>query len=341
MSTRLIREHAAERRRETALGAWGKRLLLLVGVFAVLLFMSLVVFSHAFGPTQRNAEGEFIIHPEDTLLSVSEELEREGYVRHASAFRFMYAITRGERTVRPGGYLISGAMDTLSVVKRLGETPYLSWITLPQGLRKEEVGEMLAEVLSWTVQEREEWEASINTPDALSGIYFPGTYLIPSDQRPLDVALRLSERFKEEMAPYMGEAAEKDLVWEEVIILASIVERESAKHDKPLVAGILNNRLERGMLLQADATLQYLSGTETNWWPSANPDQKSIDSPFNTYKYRGLPPEPIATPSPESIHAVLNPQHTNCLYYLHDTRGRIHCSTNYEAHKANVNTYLR
>ena len=95
------------------------------------------------------------------------------------------------------------------------------------------------------------------------------------------------------------------------------------------------------MLLQADATLQYLRGTEGDWWPQPDVEDKDDESLYNTYEHKGLPPAPIATPSLASIEAVLDPQATKCLYYLHDAYGRIHCSTNYEAHKANVNRYLR
>jgi UPF0755 protein len=96
------------------------------------------------------------------------------------------------------------------------------------------------------------------------------------------------------------------------------------------------------MLLQADATLQYATDTkETGWWAAPDPDDKYVESPFNTYQHEGLPPAPIATPSLASIEAALDPEPTSCLFYLHDGNGRIHCSPNYAGHLANVDRFLR
>jgi UPF0755 protein len=234
-------------------------------------------------------------------------------------------------------------MDALAVAKTLGRAPYLAWVVIPEAKRKEEIGELLAKTLNWSTEEKAEWtRATATSSDGLAeGVYFPDIYLIPSDQPPSAVAARLRDRFKEAILSYEVEAYEKGKDMKEIITLASIIERESAKNDKKLVAGILQNRLNRGMLLQVDATLQYLAGTEGNWWPAPDVEDKDTDSPYNTYKYAGLPPEPIATPSLASIEAALRPQKTSCLYYLHDANGRIHCSTTYSAHVANVHRYLR
>ncbi|MEO6536600.1 MAG: endolytic transglycosylase MltG, partial [Candidatus Paceibacterota bacterium] len=91
----------------------------------------------------------------------------------------------------------------------------------------------------------------------------------------------------------------------------------------------------------ADATLQYIKGTEGNWWPTPLSADKYLKSPFNTYQHTGLPPHPINNPSLESIAAVLNPESTNCLFYLHDASHDIHCSVTYGGQKSNVNKYLK
>ena len=95
------------------------------------------------------------------------------------------------------------------------------------------------------------------------------------------------------------------------------------------------------MSLDIDATLQYVKGTEENWWPQVESKDKFIDSPYNTYKNTGLPPHPIANPGLAAISAALNPLTTSCLYYLHDKYGRIHCSPSYAGHKTNIELYLR
>lgn len=316
--------------------------------FVVVLIIGFIIFialsfSYFFGPAgEHEKRSEFIVHPEDTVDTVAAQLQKEGLVRYSFAFKAAYALTRREATIRPGGYALTADMDALAVAKRLGEAPYLAWVVVPEGKRKEEIADLLTESLGWTSLQREEWlDATIASSTPTDGVYFPDIYLIPSDQEPAQVAARMRGRFDEATAPYALLASKSTLSWNEIVTLASLVERESAKSDKALVAGILMNRLDRGMYLQVDATLQYMEGDEGNWWPAPDPDDKSLDSPYNTYKYGGLPPGPIATPSLASLEAVLDPDKTSCLYYLHDTHGRIHCSTTYKAHLANVNRFLR
>lgn len=338
----MLRRHIAYLK-EKVWEQWGRRALAGFGVFAALLVAFVSLHALLFGPpTPDGTRAEFVVRPEHSLEEVAKALETEGYVRHGAVFAFAYALKRGEPTVRPGGYVLSRDMDTWTVAKTLGQKPYLSWITIPTGVRKEEIADILVDTLGWTAAEKDAWlAATASSPDTFEGVYYPDTYLIPSDQAPAEVAARFRGRFEEAFAPYAALAEEKGMAWTDVVNLASLVEKEAAKNDKALVAGILWNRLDRNMMLQVDATLQYIAGSEEDWWPLPDVADKATDSPYNTYKVAGLPKHPIANPSLESIEAVINPDKTACLYYLHDSRGRIHCSTTYKGHVANVNTYLK
>lgn len=317
--------------------------ILVGGVLALVLF--LLGYSYLFGPTDKFADTvEFYIEPESSVEGVAHTLERDGYVRSEFAFQLAYMSASKEgRKIRPGAYKISKSMDTWTVADTLTKRPYLAWIRVEPGMRKEQIADLLVEELGWTEAEREEWITvyTAPAPSFIEGVYYPDTYLIPSGEAPKAVADRMRSRFQEVFAPYANEALEKGMEWTDVVTLASIVEREAAKNDKELVAGILWNRVASDMLLQADATLQYIKGSEKNWWPVPKSEDKYLDSPFNTYKHLGLPPHPIANPSLDSIRAVLDAKSTNCLYYLHDPNGQIHCSTNYAGHVKNVNRYLR
>src|SRR5690606_9313849 len=106
--------------------------------------------------------------------------------------------------------------------------------------------------------------------------------------------------------------------------------------------GILQNRLDLGMPLQVDATLQYIKakGGE-NWWPTPLAVDKELESPYNTYKYPGLPPGPIANPGLNALRAAAQPTQSEYLYYISDRQGNMHYAVTYDEHLANVNKYLR
>src|SRR3990167_1590102 len=204
-----------------------------------------------------------------------------------------------------------------------------------------EAARSLKEELFWDEEKKQEWEhAPTMDADLTEGVYYPDTYLIPGDQSPASIAARLPGRFADVFAPYAEEAREKGMDWNTVLTLASLVDKEAGPNDKELVAGILWNRVERDMLLQVDATLQYIRGSEEDWWPVPKSSDKYLDSPLNTYKYSGLPPHPINNPREESVKAVLNPTPTNCLFYIHADQ-EIYCSVTYAGQEANVDRYLR
>ncbi|MDB5237569.1 MAG: Endolytic murein transglycosylase [Parcubacteria group bacterium] len=315
----------------------------LFGVIA-LIIVSGLTYAHLFGPT--NIYGnrqDFIVQPDETVGQVADELKAKGFVRSSLAFQLALIGKVTDRGIRPGGYEISASMDTWTIATTLGLPPYLTFVTFPQGARKEQMADILSNALFWSAAQKKEWLTidTAATGTLPEGDYYPDTYLIPSDQSPAQVAARLRGRFTDIFAPYIAEAKKKGLDWNKVLTLASIVERESAKNDRPLVAGILWNRLNSGMKLQADATLQYAKGKEGNWWPVPHSADKYIDSPYNTYQHTGLPPYPIANPSPESVAAVLDPEPTDCIFYLHDAGHQIHCSVTYKGQQHNVAKYLK
>lgn len=309
---------------------------------AVLLFGGMS-YSHLFGPTHASGETvQFLVEPGQTVPEVAAELKEGGFVRSRLLARFILDRSAGEKGIRPGAYDVSRKMDLWTLSKTLTSMPHLVFITIPPSVRKEEIGELLAEELFWGPEQEAAWEEATSLDTGLpEGVYYPDTYLIPSDQPPAQIAARLRGRFTDVFAKYAQEAEEQGLAWKDVLTLASIVDREASKTDRALVAGILWNRLDIGMPLQADATLQYVAGAAGAWWDAPHADYKYIDSPFNTYKYAGLPPHPIDNPTVESVEAVLNPERTGCMYYLHDADHQIHCSLTYAGQKANVERYLR
>lgn len=312
---------------------------------ALLLVLLTLGYSFLFGPEDPRdvVPREVVVSPGDTLPGIADKLEKEGLAKHWFTLPLAAWLMGESPEVRPGGYRIAASMDAWTILHALKEAPYLSWIEVPQGLRKEEIAALFRAEFDWSPEEVAEFleERSVS-PDLSEGAYYSGTYLMPSDMAPRDVARRLRTKFEDAYAPYAHWASMNGESWEDVVTLASLIERESGRTDKKLVAGILKNRLEKGMRLQVDATLQYITGNEEEgWWHPPSSDDKFIDSPYNTYLYKGLPPAPIASPALSSIEAALDPEETSCLYYLHDSKGQIHCSATYQGHRENISRHLR
>jgi UPF0755 protein len=183
----------------------------------------------------------------------------------------------------------------------------------------------------------------MTSPNYIEGVYFPDTYLIPTDQPPAQVAQRLRSRFQEAFAPYADEAVKQKVSWTKVLTIASLIQREAGSaDDMPVISGIIQKRLAVGMPLAIDATLQYIEGNQAEgWWAQPAAASTYPDSPFNTYKRKGLPPHPIANPGLAAIDAALHPIATDCLFYIHDTKGVMHCSPSYSGQRANIQKYLK
>lgn len=211
------------------------------------------------------------------------------------------------------------------------------------GERKEEVAKNFGDILGWTREERARFLSLVTTedPSFSEGKFFPERYLVAVDASPEDVAKLVNERFQNEVVDrYEDGDASKTLPLKDALTIASLLEREAYDFtDMREISGVIWNRLFINMPLQLDATLQYARGSrpeESSWWPVPVPSDKYIDSPFNTYKNKGLPPSAISNPSLEAIVAALNPINTDCLFYFHDSRANFYCSATYEEHVANL-----
>lgn len=306
--------------------------LIAVGIFA---------YNSLFGAPQSGAEAERFIVPLGAV-DTFQKLHDEGFIK--SGWGFQYAFKQNE--IQPGGYKISKSMNAWEMAKALTQEPYMKWVIIPEGLRKEQIADLLAKELGWTDQLKADWinKYTAMKYDETEGVYFPDTYLLPKDEIGLQIADRLRAKFNEKFQPYADKFVKENVKWTTAIKVASLVQREAAnKADMPLIAGIVWNRLlnDPPMKLEIDATVQYALGESGNWWPKIKLADYKTDSPYNTYTNKGLPPHPICNPGLDAINAVLNPTKTDCLYYLHDLNGQTHCAKTYEEHKLNIEKYLK
>lgn len=313
-----------------------------VGIF-IILFAVFSFFVRASDPDAE--EGVFVIsrtNQEET----QQRLLDGGYVRNHWSLPIARITTLRFGEIEPGGYKISKAMNARELITILTSEQALIWITIPEGLRKEEIGERLAKELHWREGQLEKWNTTYTAMeyDYREGVYFPDTYLIPVDEDGLATAKRMIIRFNERFEGYPEKFAEKDVLWTTGLKVASIIQREAAGiEDMALISGVIWNRLINDQPLEIDATVQYARGnTGSGWWaPIKASDIDNIDSTYNTYKNTGLPPTPISNPGIDAIEVALNPESTECFYYLHDNDRQIHCAVTLEEHEKNVEEYLK
>jgi len=333
--------------------------IIIVFIVVSITIIYLVVFT---APQKQAGLGQFIISPNHTNSSeVADNLITKGFVKSSLAFKISYLL-HGNHDIQPGSYQVSKSMSAWQIASILSEEPNMKWVTIPEGLRKEQIAEIMREKFGWNDEQVNKFVTTYTAMkfDYTEGVYFPDTYLIPTNESPLDMAERMERHFDEQFTPYVREAQEQNMQWTTVVKLASIIQREAAgSEDMPLIAGILWNRLNQKMKLEVDATVQYVRdsfahyGTAPNvyqdknytaegtWWKSIQSSDKQIDSPFNTYLYAGLPPRPISNPGLDAMKSVLHPESTGCLYYLHDNTRTIHCAKTLAEHEHNIEQYLR
>lgn len=243
---------------------------------------------------------------------------------------------------------ISSAISEMPILSNLSAVGSERFVALKPGLRKEQVAEIFAKKLGWGIVEKNEF-LSQNASSSLAylnikdGYFFPDTYVVSRNANPNEVKKLLEDNFQEEVLTHYPTTTAEIVPIKDALTIASIIQKETISNDgMRLISGILWNRLFANMKLQIDATLQYAEANSKKngtWWPSVEPNDKYIKSPYNTYIYEGLPPGPIASPSVAAILAALNPIETSCLYYFNDKQGKFHCSESYKEHKELLKKY--
>jgi UPF0755 protein len=314
-----------------------------IGVVAAVLILVLLrgCFSE---PASTDAE-IFTVSRTAETAAIKEKLATREFVQGRWLFGLSMLLHGGYGRIQPGGYKVWPSMGSWELASTLTSAPSLVWVVIPEGLRKEQVADRLATALEWDDGLRDAFlEAPVAKPYELTdGFYFPDTYLIPVTETGAAVARRFINRFNENFDPLLPDLRNANIKYDTAVKLASVIQREAAgQHDMPLIAGILWNRLLIKMPLEVDATLQYARGnTGSGYWAPIDPSHKYLDSPFNTYMYPGLPPQPISNPGMDAIDAVLHSEETTCLFYLHSDDRQIHCADTYEGHLENIDVFLR
>jgi len=280
----------------------------------------------------------FVIKQGDPLDTIVNNLASEGLIRNKIVFYLIVKKLGIERKIQAGDFKISANMSAQEVATNLTHGTIDIWLTLIEGMRKEEMAQVISKTLDIP-----EIEIVKTTKE---GYIFPDTYMLPKNAT-MDNVLSIIESNDKFVNVIKTISKKSKLTEKEVMILASLVEREARQPaTREKIAGIILKRYKADWPLDLDATLQYVLGyqpLEKTWWKNSLTDEdKKIDSPYNTYKNKGLPPEPICNPSLSSIEAVLNANpNTPFWYYLTDKNGVMHYAVTLEEHEANIRKYLR
>ena len=271
------------------------------------------------------------IEPGTSALEISKQLEEQNVVRSFTLLYITLLTLYEPSDLKAGMYVFDEPSTVFDVANTLANTvPQEDAIkvTFPEGFTHFEYNELVPEAFA-TTTDLTEYE----------GTLFPDTYFIPTSYSSQDVLSLLQETQTERLQPLQEAIAASNFTEEEVLILASIIEREANDETSMrLVSGILQTRLAIGMALQVDASVAYGLGK-----PGTQLTRTDIetDGPFNTYTRPGLPPTAIANPGLQAIEAVLNPTPSDYLYYITGNDGNFYYAETLDQHNDNIARYLR
>lgn len=288
----------------------------------------------------------FRVMPGESVKAVAERLEREGVIRNAAAALLRIRWSVRDKAIREGTYQVSAAERADRVLLHLIQSPPLRQdVLIREGLWAEEVAKILEER---GVASAEEFMSLVKRPqefagvvsfqlpkDSLEGYLFPDTYDFPpllGARRAIEKMLQTFER--KVFVPLERPEAEKLHTW---VVIGSLVELEAMHDDeRPRIAGVIYNRLEKGMRLQIDASVLYALKERRRLFHS----DYATESPYNTYRIPALPPGPICSPGYKSIAAAKAPETHDFLFYVAKSDGYHAFSRTYAEHLRNVQRHI-
>jgi UPF0755 protein len=284
----------------------------------------------------------FVVPPGQATSVIADRLAAAKIVRHPLAFRVELKRLGLENKLQAGSFNLSSSMTTAEIAQIMTTGTSDLWVTILEGWRREEIAESL-DRQELPAFDKEEFLALTAESE---GMLFPDTYLLPRQATAEAVYDELTTTFDQKVVKGLAsDIAKSDRSFEDVLVMASLIEREARDYDQMrMVSGILWNRIDDGIALNVDATLQYAKGfnqLEESWWSVPLSADKKVDSAYNTYLHAGLPPQPIANPGLDAIKAALNPVESQNYYYLHDPQGNMHYAKSLDEHNRNIDRYLR
>jgi peptidoglycan lytic transglycosylase G len=318
-----------------------------------LLFLLAAFLSLGFGlflvsPADKGGSDQvFIVKEGSSLKEVAADLEKTGLITNRTLFVLWTRVKGYGKDIRAGEYSLSPAMAPVQMIEILRKgLVILHPVTIPEGFTRDQIADALAakgladkrRFLELTQDKALVRQYGISGP-SFEGYLFPDTYHFSRGTPALAILDTMVKRFKQVVTPLLEVSQGTGMKFEEVVILASIVEKETGRpEERPLIASVFLNRLRLGMRLESDPTVIY--GIE-NFDGDLKKKDLADKTPYNTYVIHGLTPGPIANPGLESIKAVLDPAKTDYLYFVSKNDGSHHFSKTLAEHNRAVEIYQK
>lgn len=277
------------------------------------------------------------ISPGMNVREITELLAERGVVRSNTLLYYLVVLFHDPSTIKASTYYFDQPLTATAVATRLTEGDFTADLIRFTHIEGERVTQLAKRAeLALPAFDAATFVAAAEPHE---GKLYPDTYFVPASFTADDLRTLMLDTFSEKIAPYESAISTHPLDLDEILVLASIIEREAnSPESKRLVSSVLQNRLEIGMALQADASIEYVLDKPL---AELTPADLEIDTPYNTYLYPGLPPTPIGNPGLEAILAVLEPAESDYFYYITDDTGVFHYAKTYNEHLRNIERYLR
>ena len=314
------------------------KLLFLILLFLIMVFGFKYLFNYVqLPPANFPVNSQVVVPAGSTVQDVAKLMKDNNIVKSELAFFIYFTFFQDPASVKASIYSFPKPLTMPQVAEELVKGNYsegLIKFTHIEGERVEKVAVQASKILPKFDEAK-----FINLAKPHEGKLFPETYMIPvsyNEQQLLDLLL---STFSEKIKPLEAQIAAQKLTLDEIVILASIIEREAnSKESKQIISGIIQNRLEKGMPLQLDASIEYILDKPL---AELTAEDLKIDSPYNTYSHNGLPPTAIGSPGLEAIEAVLMPTQTDYLFYITGDDGNFYYAKDFDEHRKNIAKYLR
>ena len=332
-----------------------KRLAIICSIFIILIVLVVAFVFIQIGPYDKNNKKDIVIDiPQGaTTNTISDILYKNKLIKNKIMFKLFVKLSNKAQNFKAGKYLFNQTYSNEEIINDIASGKMYNdgiKVTIPEGSTSKEIVSIL---VGKNLGNEETYEKLISEPKefydkfkflkeeditSLEGFLYPSTYYFDEDSSEKEILSMMLSQFNKVYTDKLRDRQkELNMTTEQVVNLASIVEKEAVlDKDRPIIASVFYNRLKIGMPLQSDATIQYIFKERKK---IVTYKDLEIDSPYNSYKNKGLPPTPIASPGIKSIEATLYPEKTEYLYFVAKMDGGNNYSTNYEDHLKYVKEY--